>query len=383
MPLASLPAVFMRGGTSKAVMFKREDLPTDESVWPEIFASVMGSPDPYGRQLDGMGGGISSLSKVCVIGPSSRPDADVDYLFAQVSVDKPAIDLAGNCGNMSSAVGPFALEEGLVPRAADGETAVRIFNNNTGKIIVARFLVADGLAVTEGDCALEGVSGTAAPIRLEFLDPGGSKTGRLLPTGRQTDSLTTADGTRVEASLVDAGNPCVFIAAEALGLPGLALPEAMESDRALMKRLEDLRVEASVAMGVAPDGETARGLGSVPKIALVGPARDAETLGGRPLAATDHDIAIRMLSMERPHRAVPVTGALCLAVALRLPDSVPGRLAPGAAVRDGALRIAHPSGITAVDAAVEQDADGPRALHAALYRTARRLFDGKVYYHAR
>lgn len=382
MPLASLPAVFMRGGTSKAIMFNRADLPRDEKSWPPIFLSAMGSPDPYQRQLDGMGGGISSLSKVCVISPSKREDADVDYLFGQVSVTGSSVDYGGNCGNMSSAVGPYAIEEGLLPAPADGETAVRIFNINTGKIIVSRFKVESGRSVTEGTYSLEGVPGAAAPIRLEFLDPGGSKTRGLLPTGNQTDELCTSDGITVEASLVDAGNPCVFIAASSLGLEGLELPEKMESDTALMRRLEELRVAASVAMGLAFEAEAASALESVPKIAVVDAAKDGVTLGGSPQAGKDHDIGIRMLSMARPHRAVPVTGALCLAVALRLPESVPGRLAASDAGQDGALRIGHPSGITSVDAKVEMERDGLQARYAALYRTARRLFEGRVFYHA-
>ncbi len=305
MPLASLPAVFMRGGTSKAVMFKQADLPADPAARQQIFLSVMGSPDPNGRQLDGMGGGISSLSKVCIIGASQRPDADVDYLFVQVAVERPEIDLAGNCGNMSSAVGPFAIEEGLIPAPPDGEAAVRIFNVNTNKIIVSRFDVAEGRALSEGDCRLDGVAGSAPPIRLEFVDPGGSKTGKLLPSGRQRDRLTLEDGTSVDASLVDAGNPCAFVEAAALGLGALELPDAMEGDPQLLRRLEDLRIQASLAMGLAGDPAAAARLGSVPKIALVAAPADSRTLDGRALAVADHDIAIRMLSMGLPHRAVP------------------------------------------------------------------------------
>jgi 2-methylaconitate cis-trans-isomerase PrpF len=182
----SLRAVFMRGGTSKALMFHQSDLPTDRADWAPIFLAAMGSPDPNGRQLDGMGGGISSLSKVCVIGPPSRPDADVDYTFAQIAVSSALVDYAANCGNMSSAVGPFALDEGLVPAPAGAEAVVRIHNTNTGKIIVSRFPAESGKAATDGALALDGVSGTGAPIRLDFHDPGGARTG-LLPTGRAVD----------------------------------------------------------------------------------------------------------------------------------------------------------------------------------------------------
>src|SRR5215475_14374488 len=186
---ARLRAVFMRGGTSKAVMFRTDDLPANRDDWTPIFLEVMGSPDPNGRQLDGMGGGISSLSKICIIGPPSRPDADVDYTFAQIGVRDSFVDYGANCGNMSSAVGPFALEEGLVEGPADGEATVRIHNTNTSKVIVARFPVRDGTPASTGDLEIDGVSGKAAPIRLEFLDPGGARTGKLLPTGNPCDEL--------------------------------------------------------------------------------------------------------------------------------------------------------------------------------------------------
>jgi len=184
MPLQSIRAVFMRGGTSKAIMFRSGDLPAERARWAPIFLAAMGSPDPNGRQLDGMGGGVSSLSKVCVVGPPSREDADVDYTFAQIGIGQAVVDYAGNCGNMSSAIGPFAVDEGLVAKPSGDEATVRIHNTNTGKIIVARFPVEDGRSVATGDLAIDGVAGTAAPIRLDFTDPGGAKTGSLLPTGK-------------------------------------------------------------------------------------------------------------------------------------------------------------------------------------------------------
>jgi 2-methylaconitate cis-trans-isomerase PrpF len=217
MKQSGLRAVFMRGGTSKAVMFRTEDLPRDRERWPSIFLGVIGSPDLNGRQLDGMGGGISSLSKVCVIGAPTRPDADVDYTFAQVSVTGAAIDYSGNCGNMSSAVGPFAVDEGIVKVAGD-EAVVRIHNTNTKKIIVSRFGMDGGFAAVDGDFVLPGVAGTGAPVRLEFVDPGGAGTGSLLPTGNVADQLDVAGVGLIEASMIDAANPCVFVAAEALGM---------------------------------------------------------------------------------------------------------------------------------------------------------------------
>ena len=220
----SLPAVYMRGGTSRALFFRREDLPSaptphDNPEWNAIFCATIGAPDPNGRQLDGLGGGVSSLSKVAIIGRPTRPDADVDYTFAQVAIREPVVGYRGNCGNISSAVGPFAVDEGLV--AAEGETAcVRIHNTNTGKIIEARFSLVDGAAAVDGDMALDGVAGTGAPIRLAFLDPGGATTGRLLPTGSALDRLDCGSAGLLEASMVDAANPTVFIAARSLGLSG-------------------------------------------------------------------------------------------------------------------------------------------------------------------
>src|SRR5687767_8030311 len=217
--MRKLPAVFMRGGTSKALMLHLRDLPADRPAWDAIFLTAMGSPDPHGRQLNGMGGGVSSLSKVCVLGPPSRPDADLDYTFAQVLVTEARVDYSGNCGNMSSAVGPFAVEEGIVP-AGDGERLVRIHNTNTKKIINATFRVKDGRAVVEGELEIPGVAGTGSPVRLDFLEPGGAVTGKLLPTGKPRDVLEIPGIGKVEASMVDAANPCVFLAAESLGLKG-------------------------------------------------------------------------------------------------------------------------------------------------------------------
>jgi 2-methylaconitate isomerase len=380
-----LRAVFMRGGTSNAVMFRAEDLPVDRSSWDAIFLSVTGSPDPNGRQLDGMGGGISSLSKVCVIGPPSRPDADVDYTFAQIGVREADVDYSGNCGNMSSAVGPFAIEEGLLPRPPDGETAVRIHNTNTSKIIVARFPVEGGALAASGDLELDGVAGKAAPIRLEFLDPGGARTGMLLPTGSALDEIEVPGLGFVAASCVDAANPCVFVAAATLGKTGSELPDALERDQELLSKMEAVRRAASVRMGLAPSTDAAAQVASVPKVAMVAGPQVSRTLSGRTLSAEDADIGIRMISIGQPHRAVPITGAICLAVATRIPGSLPNRLARA---DDGPIRIAHASGLTLVDAKVDTqtDSDGNagaiRAKHGAVYRTARRLFEGNVLYRA-
>lgn len=385
-----LRATFMRGGTSKALMLHRTDLPDDPADWAPIFLGAIGSPDPNGRQLDGMGGGVSSLSKVCVIGPPSRPDADVDYTFAQVSVGSAVVDYSANCGNMSSAVGPFALDEGIV-RAPNGrEVVVRIHNTNTQKIIVSRFLVEDGMAAVDGDLALDGVAGSGAPIRLEFQDPGGARTGRLLPTGNAVDILDIPGvgdlpgAGPVAISMVDCANPCVFVAAAALGLTGTELPDALEREPAILARLERVRCHASVAMGLASNLEAAGAILGAPKVAMVAGPADAPTLSGRTLGAADVDILVRMISIGQPHRAVPLTGALCLAAACRVPGSVPfGLVSPAARMlraQSGPLRIGHPSGVILVDAETEIAAGAVLVRHATVYRTARRLFTGEVYY---
>lgn len=382
MALQRIKAVFMRGGTSKAVMFERKDLPANKADWDEIFLAVMGSPDPNGRQLDGMGGGISSLSKVCVVGPPSRPDADVDYTFAQIAIDAARVDYSGNCGNMSSAIGPLAIEAGLVDAPRDGNACVRIHNTNTSKIIISRFAVTSGVAKIEGDLAIDGVSGMAAPIRLEFMEPGGAKTGRLLPTGRPVDRLDIPGLGAVEASLVDAANPCVFVNAAAVGKSGTELPTVLDTDATFLSHMEAIRCAASVAMGIAPDLDSAGKITSVPKVAMVAAPRPAATLSGRQLGAADMSIQIRMISMGQPHRAVPITGAMCLAIATRIEGSIPHALSTAGL---GPITIAHPSGATVVDAEVEHPGDPRRAkaIHGAVYRTARRLFEGSVLYQPR
>lgn len=369
-------AVFMRGGTSKALMFRQTDLPAARDDWGPIFLAAMGSPDPNGRQLDGMGGGVSSLSKVCVVGAATRADADVDFTFAQIGVGDAAVDYAGNCGNMSAAVGPFAIEEGLVPKPADGPVSIRIHNTNTRKIIVATFTVRDGQAVTEGDCAIDGVAGTGAPIRLDFVEPGGAKTGRTLPTGKSVDLLTPAVGAPIEATLVDAANPCVFVRAGDLGLQGTELPNMLEADKELLRRLEAIRQAGSVAMGLTPDLAAAAKMQSIPKVAMVAAPAEASTLSGRQLRAAETDLLVRMISVGQPHKAVPITGGLCLAVACRIPGGIPESVLRSQ--ESGTIRIGHPSGILLVDAQVERDGGAVTARHASVFRTARRLFQGEV-----
>ncbi|MDO9707622.1 2-methylaconitate cis-trans isomerase PrpF family protein [Paracraurococcus lichenis] len=369
-----IPAVFMRGGSSKGVFFHQKDLPADRAAIDPILLGVLGSPDPYGRQLDGMGGGISSLSKAVLIGPPSHPEADVDYTFAQVSVDRPVVDWKGNCGNLSAAVGPFAVDEGLV-RVADGEALVRIHQVNTKKLIHARFPVRGGRAEVRGDFAIAGVAGTGARIRLDFLSPGGSQCAALLPTGNPVDTLDIPGFGPLRASLVDAANPAVFVDARDLGLTGAEPPDAIEARADLMALLDRIRRIAGVAMGLAAT-EEAVSLAN-PRVALVAGPTAARTLDGAALDPAGHDVTIRMLSMERPHRAVPMTGAMGLAVACRIEGSIPQALARQGE-RPEEIRVAHPSGTLTVGAEVRQDNAGWHADSAVVFRTARRLMQGQV-----
>ncbi|MCB4820931.1 2-methylaconitate cis-trans isomerase PrpF family protein [Roseicella aerolata] len=369
-----IPAVFMRGGSSKGVFFHAKDLPAERAAIDPILLGVLGSPDPYGRQLDGMGGGISSLSKAVLIGPPSHPEADVDYTFAQVSVDRPVVDWKGNCGNLSAAVGHFAVDEGLV-RTGDGEALVRIHQVNTRKLIHARFPVREGRAEVRGDFAIAGVAGTGARIRLDFLSPGGSQCKALLPTGNPVDVLEIPGFGRLRASLVDAANPAVFVAASDLGLLGGELPEAMEARPDLLALLDRIRRIAGVAMGLAATEESVS-LAN-PRVALVAGPMAARTLDGAVLDPAGHDVTIRMLSMERPHRAVPMTGAMGLAVACRIEGSIPHGLARRG-TKPEEIRVAHPSGTLTVGAEVRRDGQGWHADSAVVFRTARRLMQGQV-----
>ncbi len=368
----AIPAVFVRGGTSKGLLFHAADLPTDPAERDRVLLAALGSPDPYGRQLDGLGGGSSSLSKAAVIGPPTRDDADVDYTFAQIAVDTPVVDYGANCGNLSAAVGPFAVDEGLVPTPVDGETLVRIHNTNTGKVVESRFPVVGGRAVVAGDLAVPGVPGTGAPVRLDFLDPAGSRTGALLPTGRPVDDLRLPDGRTVRASLVDASNPVVIVAAAEVGLTAAEHPDTVDASPATMALLDQVRRAGGVAMGLGrtPDDVPL----SNPKIAVVAPPAPSTTLAGDPVDAADGDLLVRMVSMEKTHRAVTVTGALCLGVAARVPGTLPHAIA-GRAPR---IRLATPSGVIVVDAVMGERDGAPHPVSATLLRTTRRLMQGEV-----
>ncbi len=359
-------AVFMRGGTSRALFFHAADVPAPGPARDRVLLAALGSPDPYGRQLDGLGGGISSLSKACIIGPPTHAGADVDYTFAQVDVKAPVVDYQGNCGNCSSAVGPFAIDERLVKLESPdfaGETLVRIHNTNTRKLIVAHVPVQDGEAAVDGDFELAGVPGRGARIALDFLDPGGAGTGRLLPTGAPRETIGGLD-----ASLVDATNPVVFVRAKDVGLEGTETPQAIDADRALAARLEALRVDAARRMGIP-------GSAAVPKIAMVAASADFMALDGTRHDAQGVDVIARVISMGNCHRAFALTAAMCLAVAAR----IEGTLVHECVGRVGGdVRLGHPSGVLPIAARVETRDGRPWALSVTVYRTARRLMEGYV-----
>ena len=357
-----IPAVYMRGGTSRCLVFHEKDLPHPSPARDRILLGALGSPDPYGRQLNGMGGGISSLSKACIIGPATHPDAQVDYTFAQVEVKNPVVDYKGNCGNCSSSVGPFAIDEGLI-LATGNLTAVRIHNTNTKKIIVAHVPTENGEAAVDGDFELAGVPGRGARIALDFLDPGGAGTGRLLPTGEPREII---DG--IEVSLVDATNAVVFVRAKDLGVMGTESPAALDDDGALGARLERIRVEAGRRMGIT-------GSAAAPKIALVTAPTTFTALDGLAYDPDAVDVVGRAISMGNCHRAFPLTVAMCVGVAARIEGTVVQECASG---RAGDIRLGHPSGVLPIDASVARKDGAAWAEKVTVYRTARRLMEGFV-----
>lgn len=365
MSTISIPATFMRGGTSKALMIKAEHLPADKAQWTDLLCSVMGSPDEFGRQLNGMGGGVSSLSKVCVIAKSERPDADVDFTFVQVMVHERALDMSGNCGNMLSAVGPFAIDEGIAK--ADGDEAfVRIFNTNTKKIIHSRFPIKNGRSVYEGDLQIPGVSGAGAAIRLDFIDPAGATTGSFLPTGSVIDVLTLADGQQIQASLFDVANACVIVRASDVGLTGGESPEEIAARKDILLMLSEIRLAGSLAMKISQTREEAMSKGQVPFVALLSSAN-----------TKDMDFNARVISAGQPHKALPLTITLCLAVAAKTKGSIAFELM--SSQEHEQVRIGMPSGILTAGAVIEEDKGAITPLSGAFFRTARKLFKGDVY----
>jgi probable AcnD-accessory protein PrpF len=384
MSFIRIPAVFMRGGTSKGVFFHARDLPTDRAERDRLLLRIVGSPDPYGVQIDGMGGGSSSTSKVVVLSKSERPGHDVDYDFGAVAIDAPLIDWSGNCGNLSAAVGPFALSQGLVTGPSDGLAVVRIWQVNIGKTIVAHVPMRAGQVCESGDFMLDGVAFPGAEVRLEFEDPAGGdgdgdgdSSGLLFPTGRAVDALSVAGLGTVEATMIDAGNPAVFVDAAVLGLRGTELREQVNGDAALLARAEAIRAAAAVAMGLAPSCELAtRERPATPKLAFFARPQAYRASDGRQIGVDSINVLARIFSMGRLHHAMTGTGAVAIAAAAAVPGTVVHRLLPPGHV--GGVAFGHPSGVTAVAAEAVQEEGGWAIRRVTLSRSARVLMEGAV-----
>jgi hypothetical protein len=324
---------------------------------------------------------VSSLSKVCVVGPSTRGDADIDYTFAQVQVKEARVDYGANCGNMSSAMGPFAVDEGLV-NVSGAEALVRVHNTNTQKIIWSRFPLENGAAAVDGDLAIPGVAGTGAPVKLEFREPGGATTGKLLPTGNVVDTLDLPGVGKFLVSMVDAANACVFARAADLGIKGTELPDEIDANPGLLKKLAAIRIAASVAMGITKTPEEAAKRAAIPFVGFVSSPQEAKTLTGDRVEAAAVDLTARMMSNGQPHRALPLTCTLCLAVAARVEGTVVNEVARRAPNADAEIRIGMPSGVLTAAASVRKLEGQWHAEQGAFYRTQRRMFDGHVYVRA-
>lgn len=370
----SIPASYYRGGTSRAVIMRTKHVPNDPATRRAFFLHIMGSPDPNGRQLNGMGAGVSSLSKICLVGRNRTPGADVDYTFVGVGIEGDETDYAGNCGNMSAAVGPFAWNEKMLGsrdyNMRDGEVEVMIYQTNTRKFIRSRFSVVGGQAKVDGNTQIDGVSGMGTGVVLDFLNPEGSKTSGLLPTGHAVDTLCG-----VEASCVDAANPCVFVRAEDVGLDPTILPNDFAKEKDTLALLERIRTAGAVAMGLCNVRETPPRV--IPKIGIVNPPVESTTLSGARVPADLVDLVVRFISDGQPHRAIPVTAALCTAAAAKTEGSIVQQCMKGSLVDGNMITIGHPSGRIQVNA--QKDQKG-RITSCALVRTARRIWDGRIYW---
>jgi 2-methylaconitate cis-trans-isomerase PrpF len=367
--------VLMRGGTSKGLYFHEADLPGPGARRDAVLLRLMGSPDVL--QIDGLGGSRPITSKAALIAPSARLDADVDYTFAQVEIERAGVGYAGNCGNISAGVGPFAVDEGLV-EAVEPVTRVRIFNTNTRALIVAEVPVRDGRARVAGDLAIPGVPGTGAEIVMNWVATIGAKTGRLLPTGRAVDEITLESGGTVRATLCDAGNACVWVLATELGWTGSELADEINADAGLIGVVREIRGKAAVRMGLAADwarvDEESPGL---PMVGLVAPPAGYRTLSGGSVEEKEMDLRVRLVFMNRWHESIAGSASICLAAASRLPGSVVEAVSAG---RRGELLIGHPSGITPAKVEARGGPGGVTFDVLGFSRTARRLMDGTAYH---
>jgi len=386
-PQVRIPATYIRGGTSKGVFFRLDQLPERARVpgpaRDALLMRVIGSPDPYGKQIDGMGGATSSTSKTVIVSKSTRPDHDVDYLFGQVAIDKAFVDWSGNCGNLSAAVGPFAIANGLVDPARvprDGVAVVRIWQANIGKTIVAHVPMTGGEVQETGDFELDGVTFPAAEVQLEFLDPAdegdGDGGGAMFPTGNVVDRLEVPGVGSFDATLINAGIPTIFLNAEALGYTGTELQDAINGDPQALARFETIRAHGAVRMGLIKDVSEAAGRQHTPKVAFVAPPKDYVSSSGKAVGAGDVDLLVRAMSMGKLHHAMMGTAAVAIGTAAAIPGTLVN-LAAGGGERT-AVRFGHPSGTLRVGAEATRSGGAWTVTKAIMSRSARVLMEGTV-----
>jgi len=364
-----------RGGTSKGIFMHENDLPLNKEERDATILKIFGSPDV--RQIDGLGGADPLTSKLAIIGPSSHPEADVDYTFGQVSINKVLVDYSGNCGNISAGVGPFAVDEGLV-KANEPITVVRIFNTNTQKILVSEVPVENGKAKVDGDYSIDGVPGTGAKIMLDFAGTAGSVSGKMLPTGNTKDILEIEGVGKIEASIVDVANPMVFVRASDLGLTGIETPKIIDSNKKLLDILECIRAKAAVIIGMAKTEEEATQKSpAFPMVAFVSRPQDYQDFStGKDILKTDIDFVSRLMFMQVTHKTYAGTGTTCTGAAAKIPGTIVNEMLAG---DSPVVRIGHPAGVIEIEVEVEQLGNKILLKRAAYGRTARRIMDGYVY----
>ncbi|AJZ63363.1 putative AcnD-accessory protein PrpF [Paraburkholderia fungorum] len=385
-PQIKIPATYMRGGTSKGVFFRLQDLPQAAQVpgaaRDALLMRVIGSPDPYGKQIDGMGGATSSTSKTVIIAKSSKPDHDVDYLFGQVSIDKAFVDWSGNCGNLSAAVGPFAISAGLVDASRiphNGVAVVRIWQANIGKTIIAHVPITDGAVQETGDFELDGVTFPAAEVQLEFMDPAAEEEGAggaMFPTGNLVDDLDVPGVGTLKATMINAGIPTIFVNAEAIGYKGTELQDAINSDDKALAMFETIRAHGAVRMGLIKNIDEIATRQHTPKIAFVARPADYVASSGKRVAASDVDLLVRAMSMGKLHHAMMGTAAVAIGTAAAISGTLVN-LAAGGGARD-AVRFGHPSGTLRVGAEAREEGGEWTVTKAIMSRSARVLMEGWV-----
>lgn len=385
-PQTKIPATYMRGGTSKGVFFRLEDLPEAAqqpgAARDKLLLRVIGSPDPYGKHTDGMGGATSSTSKTVILSRSNKADHDVDYLFGQVSIDKPFIDWSGNCGNLTAAVGSFAISNGLVEAEQipeNGICTVRIWQANIEKTIVAQVPMCNGEVQETGDFELDGVTFPAAEVQVEFMDPAaddGEGSGAMFPTGNVVDSFEVPGLGELQATFINAGIPTIFVNAEAIGYTGTELQGAINEDPQALQMFESLRAHGAVKMGLIDDVAEAANRQHTPKIAFVAPPQDYLASSGKQIHLTDIDVLVRAMSMGKLHHAMMGTAAVAIAAAAAVPGTLVN-LAAGGGDRTS-IRFGHPSGTLQVGAEAKQVNGEWTVTKAIMSRSARVLMEGWV-----